>query len=75
MLILWIQLCKKANVTHPELGVTLQLPIISVKKVCWVKSKGCDIEINSYKESSEPSVHAIGVLTKGTIIEVNSSCP
>ena len=24
---------KKANVTHPELGVTVQLPIISVKKV------------------------------------------
>lgn len=23
---------KKANVTHPELGVTVQLPIISVKK-------------------------------------------
>ena len=25
---------KKANVTHPELGMTVQLPIISVKKVC-----------------------------------------
>ena len=24
---------KKANVTHKELGVTVQLPIISVKKV------------------------------------------
>ena len=23
---------KKANVTHPELGVTVELPIISVKK-------------------------------------------
>ena len=25
---------KKAHVTHPELKVTVQLPIISVKKVC-----------------------------------------
>ncbi len=33
---------KKCHVTHKELGVTVQLPIISVKKVCLypVKSSG-----------------------------------
>ncbi|KAH8820094.1 TGF beta-inducible nuclear protein-like protein 1 [Xylogone sp. PMI_703] len=45
---------KKANVTHPELGVTLQLPIISVKK-----------------NPQNPLYTQLGVLTKGTIIEVN----
>jgi ribosome biogenesis protein NSA2 len=47
---------KKANVTHPELGVTLQLPIISVKK-----------------NPQNPMYTQLGVLTKGTIIEVNVS--
>ncbi|TAQ86555.1 hypothetical protein B7494_g5115 [Chlorociboria aeruginascens] len=47
---------KHANVTHPELGVTVQLPIISVKK-----------------NPQNPLYTHLGVLTKGTIIEVNVS--
>lgn len=47
---------KKANVTHPELGVTVQLPIISVKK-----------------NPQQPLYTQLGVLSKGTIIEVNVS--
>lgn len=45
---------KKANVTHPELGVTVQLPILAVKK-----------------NPQSPMYTQLGVLTKGTIIEVN----
>jgi len=47
---------KKANVTHPELGVTVLLPIISVKK-----------------NPQNPMYTQLGVLTRGTIIEVNVS--
>lgn len=47
---------KKANVTHPELGVTVHLPILSVKK-----------------NPQSPMYTQLGVLTKGTIIEVNVS--
>src|SRR6201994_4705708 len=47
---------KKANVTHKELGVTVQLPIISVKK-----------------NPQAPLYTQLGVLTRGTIIEVNVS--
>ncbi|KAF2088219.1 ribosome biogenesis protein NSA2 [Saccharata proteae CBS 121410] len=47
---------KKANVTHPGLGVTVQLPIISVKK-----------------NPQNPLYTQLGVLTKGTVIEVNVS--
>ncbi|KAI0136372.1 TGF beta-inducible nuclear protein-like protein 1 [Xylariales sp. AK1849] len=47
---------KRANVTHTELGVTVQLPIISVKK-----------------NPQNPLYTNLGVLTKGTIIEVNVS--
>jgi ribosome biogenesis protein NSA2 len=47
---------KKANVTHKELGVTVQLPIISVKK-----------------NPQNPLYTQLGVLTKGTVIEVNVS--
>ncbi|KAJ1915430.1 Ribosome biogenesis protein [Mycoemilia scoparia] len=47
---------KKANVTHPELKATFQLPIISVKK-----------------NPQSPAYTQLGVLTKGTIIEVNVS--
>lgn len=47
---------KKANVTHPELGVTVQLPIIGVKK-----------------NPQNPLYTQLGVLTKGTVIEVNVS--
>lgn len=47
---------KRANVTHPELAVTVQLPIISVKK-----------------NPQNPLYTQLGVLTKGTIIEVNVS--
>ncbi|PMD18927.1 ribosomal protein S8e [Hyaloscypha hepaticicola] len=36
---------KKANVTHPELGVTIQLPIISVRKKP-AKPNGTIIEVN-----------------------------
>ena len=46
----------QANVTHPELSVTVQLPIISVKK-----------------NPQNPMYTQLGVLTKGTIIEVNVS--
>lgn len=47
---------KKANVTHPELKTTFQLPIIGVKK---------NPQGNAYTQ--------LGVLTKGTVIEVNVS--
>jgi len=47
---------KKANVTHPELSVTVQIPIISVKK-----------------NPQNPMYTQLGVLTKGTIVEVNVS--
>ena len=47
---------KKANVTHPELGVTVQLPILGVKK-----------------NPQNPLYTQLGVLTRGTIIEVNVS--
>jgi ribosomal protein S8E len=47
---------KKANVTHKELGVTVQLPILSVKK-----------------NPSNPLYTQLGVLTRGTVIEVNVS--
>ncbi|GAM90910.1 hypothetical protein ANO11243_089560 [Dothideomycetidae sp. 11243] len=47
---------KKANVTHPELAVTVQLPIISVKK-----------------NPQNPMYTQLGVLTRGTVIEVNVS--
>lgn len=47
---------KKANVTHPELKTTFQLPIIGVKK-----------------NPSSPLFTQLGVLTKGTVIEVNVS--
>jgi len=47
---------KKANVTHPELKVTVQLPIIAVKK-----------------NPQSPMYTQLGVLTKGTILEVNVS--
>ena len=47
---------KKANVTHPELRTTFQLPMIGVKK---------NPQGNAYTQ--------LGVLTKGTIIEVNVS--
>ncbi|GMM36850.1 rRNA-processing protein [Saccharomycopsis crataegensis] len=47
---------KKANVTHPELKVTVFLPILGVKK-----------------NPQSPMYTQLGVLTKGTIIEVNVS--
>lgn len=47
---------KKANVTHPELNVTVQLPILSVKK-----------------NPQSPTYTQLGVLTRGTILEVNVS--
>ena len=47
---------KKANVTHPELKVTMQFPIIGVKK-----------------NPQSPMYTQLGVLTKGTVIEVNVS--
>ena len=43
-------------IQHPELGVTVHLPIISVKK-----------------NPQNPMYTHLGVLTKGTIIEVNVS--
>ncbi len=47
---------KKAHVTHPELKVTVQLPIISVKK-----------------NPNNPLSTQLGVLSKGTVIEVDVS--
>ncbi|KAK6841950.1 ribosome biogenesis protein n [Apiospora arundinis] len=47
---------KRTHCTHPTLGVTVQLPIISVKK-----------------NPSNPLYTQLGVLTKGTILEVNVS--
>ncbi len=47
---------KKANVTHPELKTTFQLPIIGVKK-----------------NPQSALFTTLGVLTKGTIVEVNIS--
>jgi ribosome biogenesis protein NSA2 len=47
---------KKANVTHPELKTTFQLPIIGVKK---------NPQGSCYTQ--------LGVLTRGTVIEVNVS--
>ncbi|KAL1879130.1 hypothetical protein VTK73DRAFT_7249 [Phialemonium thermophilum] len=47
---------KKAHITHPTLNVTVQLPIIGVKK-----------------NPQQPLYTQLGVLTKGTIIEVNVS--
>ncbi|KAG5519646.1 hypothetical protein PMAC_001801 [Pneumocystis sp. 'macacae'] len=47
---------KKANVTHPKLAVTMQFPILGVKK-----------------NPQSPMYTQLGVLTKGTIIEVNVS--
>lgn len=46
----------KANVTHPELKTTFQLPIIGVKK-----------------NPSSTLFTSLGVMTKGTVIEVNIS--
>ncbi|ODV90696.1 hypothetical protein CANCADRAFT_109245 [Tortispora caseinolytica NRRL Y-17796] len=47
---------KYANVTHSELGVTVRLPILSVKK---------NPQSSNYTQ--------LGVLTRGTVIEVNVS--
>lgn len=47
---------KKAHVTHPELGATFCLPILSVKK-----------------NPNSPLYTQLGVMTKGTVIEVNVS--
>ncbi|KAK7951441.1 ribosomal protein S8e [Apiospora aurea] len=47
---------KKANVTHPTLGVTVFLPILAVKK-----------------NPSNPLYTQLGVLTKGTVLEINVS--
>lgn len=47
---------KVANVTHPELKTTFQLPILGVKK-----------------NPQSPLYTSLGVLTKGTILEVNVS--
>lgn len=47
---------KKANVTHPELKATFQLPILGVKK-----------------NPQSPMYTSLGVMTKGTILEVNVS--
>lgn len=49
-------LCANNVFSSPELGVTVQLPILSVKK-----------------NPSNPLYTQLGVLTKGTIIEVNVS--
>lgn len=46
----------KANVTHPELKATFQLPIIGVKK-----------------NPTSSLFTSLGVMTKGTVIEVNVS--
>lgn len=47
---------KKANVTHPELKATFQLPILGVKK-----------------NPNSALYTTLGVITKGTVLEVNVS--
>jgi ribosome biogenesis protein NSA2 len=47
---------RRAHCTHKELGVTVQLPIISVKK-----------------NPQNPLYTQLGVLTRGTVLEVNVS--
>lgn len=47
---------KKCNVTHPQLNVTVQVPILSVKK-----------------NPQNPLYTQLGVLTRGTVVEVNVS--
>ncbi|KAL6869142.1 Ribosome biogenesis protein [Amphichorda felina] len=47
---------KKASVTHPELAVTVQLPILGVKK-----------------NPQSPMATQLGILTKGTVLEVDVS--
>jgi len=74
MLTLPVQRYKKANVTHPELGVTVQLPIISVKKVCNVKRSVATVGLTETQNPQNPMYTQLGVLTKGTIIEVNGTC-
>lgn len=49
--------CQKAHVTHPELKATFCLPIVAVKK-----------NLQQGRMYTE-----LGVITKGTIIEVNVS--
>jgi ribosome biogenesis protein NSA2 len=63
---------KKANVTHPELGVTVQLPIISVK-VCIHDRHTRRFLTEPQKNPNNPLYTQLGVLTKGTVIEVNVS--
>lgn len=53
---LLVRRTKLTNTSSPELGVTVQLPILSVKK-----------------NPSNPLYTQLGVLTKGTIIEINVS--
>jgi ribosome biogenesis protein NSA2 len=65
---------KKANVTHPELGVTVQLPIISVKKnpqnpLCTFSPLFATQIVHQLTFADTQ----LGVLTKGTVIEVNVS--
>lgn len=47
---------KKAHVTHPELNVTIQMPILGVKK-----------------NPQSPTATQLGILTKGTVLEVDVS--
>lgn len=58
---------KKANVTHPELGVTVQLPIISVntpmERVLLIPSTFINfynlyLHVTGQEKSSKPSVYA-----------------
>ena len=48
---------KKANVTHPELGVTVQLPIISVKKVCGAGSYILQLLTSLFLEPAKSALH------------------
>ncbi len=68
---------KKANVTHPELGVTVQLPILV--RICpshslfvvWTIILKPETSKGVKKNPQSPMYTALGVLTRGTIVEVN----
>lgn len=68
---------KKANVTHPELATTFHLEIIGVKKN---PSSQLYTQVRAGQRGGLPAVPAtsplppqLGVITKGTVIEVNVS--
>ena len=63
---------KKANVTHKELGVTVTLPICECFQSTRNELNVTDIdEVSVKKNPQNPTYTQLGVLTRGTVIEVN----